>query len=322
MNINTLVIKNFKSIAELEIFNANPFSVFIGANASGKSNIIEALQFAHHSIRDQDYAVKTFGGIPEINNFKNPNALFQFEFRLNDFEMILKKESEFTDDIIKTQNFVSSLGQSDYSFFLNAFTRLSLCSTKPPPVTYQDDKKLSNNANNLEKVLRRVLRREKVRNNINEWLQLLVQEFKSVEVLADDLTGANKIQVEEYYSPIAFSKKLISDGTFNIIAMLTAIYQSDEPQFLCIEEPENGLNPKVVKELVNFFREQCETNNHLIWVTTHSQTFVSCLRKEEVIIVDKRQGETKIKQVHDTNLYDLKLDEAWLSNVFGGGIPW
>lgn len=44
----------------------------------------------------------------------------------------------------------------------------------------------------------------------------------------------------------SFNKNLISDGTFNILAILTAVYQKDEPQFLCIEEPENGLNPKVI----------------------------------------------------------------------------
>ena len=98
--------------------------------------------------------------------------------------------------------------------------------------------------------------------------------------------------------------------------------QSEEPQFLLIEEPENGLNPKIVKELVGFFREKCQEKGHYIWLTSHSPSIVSELTQEELIIVDKINGETKIKQFQNIDLHGMKLDEAWLSNVFDGGLPW
>jgi predicted ATPase len=98
--------------------------------------------------------------------------------------------------------------------------------------------------------------------------------------------------------------------------------QSDEPQFLCIEEPENGLNPKVVRELVHFCRNACEEKGHYIWLNTHSQTLLSELNEEELIIVDKKKGETQIKQFKKGDFYSLRADEALLSNVLGGGIPW
>ena len=82
---------------------------------------------------------------------------------------------------------------------------------------------------------------------------------------------------------------------------MTAVYQSDEPQFLCIEEPENGLHPKVIKQLVNFFRSACEEKGHYIWLNTHSQTLVSQLTPDEIILVDKEDGETKIRQVKGFN---------------------
>ena len=44
-----------------------------------------------------------------------------------------------------------------------------------------------------------------------------------------------------------FTKELISDGTYNILALLNRrLPKRGKPQFLCIEEPENGLHPKVV----------------------------------------------------------------------------
>ncbi len=82
-----------------------------------------------------------------------------------------------------------------------------------------------------------------------------------------------------------FTKDLISDGTYNILCLLTAVFQSDEPQFLCIEEPENGLNPYVIETLVDLFRSACEDKGHYIWLNTHSQTLVRALKEEELILV-------------------------------------
>ncbi|MDP2364928.1 MAG: chromosome segregation protein SMC, partial [Ignavibacteria bacterium] len=59
-----------------------------------------------------------------------------------------------------------------------------------------------------------------------------------------------------------------------------------------------------------------------IWVNTHSQTFVSEITTKEAILVDKINGQTKIKPLRDFEIFSLKVDEAWLSNVFNGGLPW
>ncbi len=75
--------------------------------------------------------------------------------------------------------------------------------------------------------------------------------------------------------------------------------------------------------MVEFFRKQCEEKGHVIWLNTHSQTLVKALKPEELILVDKKNGETTIKQFSkDYKLYSLDMDEAWLSNALGGGLPW
>ena len=148
-------------------------------------------------------------------------------------------------------------------------------------------------------------------------VKLFVPGFKAVEI--DD---RDELHWFEQSSPDYFTKDLISDGTYNILALLTAVYQSEQPQFLCIEEPENGLNPKVVKELVNLCRYACEEFGHFIWLNTHSQTLVSELTPDEIILVDKKEGATQMKQIKGMELHGLPMDEAWLSNALGGGLPW
>ncbi len=45
MTQTPLIIKGFKSIADLSLMNSPPFIVFAGANGAGKSNITDALAF-------------------------------------------------------------------------------------------------------------------------------------------------------------------------------------------------------------------------------------------------------------------------------------
>ncbi len=151
----------------------------------------------------------------------------------------------------------------------------------------------------------------------------LIPGLEKVEVVKSDLSHGASLKIFEKHHANPFGEHLISDGTYNILSLLTAVYQSDEPQFLCIEEPENGLNPYVIRTLVGFFRQMCEEKGHYIWLNTHSATLVRELRNEEIILIDKKEGITRAKQIPpDFNRYDLEMDEAWLTNALGGGLPW
>lgn len=173
-------------------------------------------------------------------------------------------------------------------------------------------------ADNLEKVLKRVLTQQVLKNEIFEWLELFVPEFKGVEI-----DNRDELHWFEQFSEDYFTKELISDGTYNILAMLTAVYQSDDkPQFLCIEEPENGLHPQVAGELIDFFRIMCEERGHHIWLNTHSQSMIARLKPEEMVVVEKKQGRTQTTQYQGRDFHGLRMDEALLMNVLGGGLPW
>ncbi|HVA98121.1 MAG TPA: AAA family ATPase, partial [Bacteroidia bacterium] len=43
MKIREINIKNYKSLVNFKLSSPNAFSVFVGPNAAGKSNIFEAL---------------------------------------------------------------------------------------------------------------------------------------------------------------------------------------------------------------------------------------------------------------------------------------
>ncbi len=338
MKIESINIKNYKSLVDIKINKPNPFTVFVGPNASGKSNIFEAIDFESFAENNKEFnkIFNVFGSFSDLINKnayqKSQNSKIGFHINLNmdgesnTISMQLDAEGRiFPKYDIPNQNLMIKTILKEPSLlqlYFKIVQRLFINNYSIERQKYQDDQKLDIYASNLEKVLKRLLKNRDKKDELIELLQLFIPEFENIEVSTNELSGDDSLLIYEKFTKKPFSKNLISNGTFNILALLTAVYQSDEPQFLCIEEPENGLNPQVIKELVGFFREACEEKGHYIWLTTHSQTLVSELQPKEVIIVDKENGETKIKQFENLNLHGLKMDEAWLSNVLGGGLPW
>jgi predicted ATPase len=327
MKINRLVIENFKSIERIELVEPNPFTVFVGPNGSGKSNIFEALEFFNLSAKTNRGTVESlFGGKDYFTRRQNTSEIVQIEITLGGSSIIrlvqqpnVNNQQEYT--IVGTR-----WGEEDpaeVQQLLANFSRLFVGQEAKQKLNYTDDYQLSLAAKNLEKVLKRVLTQPVLKNEIFEWLNLFVPEFKNVEVVANPFSGEETLLWYEHYAEKPFTKDLISDGTYNILAMLTAVYQSDDkPQFLCIEEPENGLHPQVAGELIDFFRIMCEERGHHIWLNTHSQSMIARLKPEEMIVVEKKQGQTQTTQYQGRDFHGLRMDEALLMNVLGGGLPW
>ncbi len=320
MKINRLVIENFKSIERIELIEPNPFTVFVGPNGSGKSTIFEGLEFMNLIDRLEN-PISLFGGQGTIRRRQNSSA----DFRASVLTAAL--DLEFTGENRTRSEPVP--GASDDAFrqeshqFSRNFSRLFVGNDSLVKLRINDDQRLSLSANNLEKVLKRVLTESVLRNEIFEWLELFVPEFKGVEVVQSPFSGEDTLLWYERYAEKPFTKDLISDGTYNILALLIAIYQSDDkPQFLCIEEPENGLHPQVAGELVDFFRIMCEQRGHYIWLNTHSQSMMSRLKADEMVVVEKRKGITTINQYQNRDVRGLRMDEALLTNFLGAGLPW
>lgn len=54
---------------------------------------------------------------------------------------------------------------------------------------------------------------------------------------------------------VPFSSRVISDGTLRVLALLTLLHDPRHRGLICFEEPENGVHPGRVKELVQRLRE-------------------------------------------------------------------
>jgi predicted ATPase len=345
VKITNLHIENFKSLLDVEIRDPNPFTIFVGPNGSGKSNCFESIQLAslpqrfNSSKESYKEWIKVFGGYESIKpKIENSQQLFiRFEDDSDNIYLFfdgLDNIDSFGNPSTLSIN-AKDLNQNDTGRphilniqetqwpLLKNCSRISLGKSRVNRVPESPSDMLESDGANLENILKKILEDPTSREEITEWLQIFVPEFDRLEIQTSALSGISELAIYEKKLEQPISKNLISDGTHNILCMLALIFQSKEPQFLLIEEPENGLHPYVIKELVNFFRQQCAEKGHYIWINSHSQTLVDELQPHEIILVDKRDGATQMKQLpKDKNLHGLKMDFAWLSNALGGGVPW
>ncbi len=62
-----------------------------------------------------------------------------------------------------------------------------------------------------------------------------------------------------------------SDGTLLILAYLSILYLPQPPSLLLVEEPENGIHPKLLHEVLEILRSLVREQSHTqVVLTTHS----------------------------------------------------
>jgi predicted ATPase len=328
--IENVKIRNYKSLVEINISKPSRLLVFAGANATGKSSIFEAIDLLiHAAMTHGSIALDIFGGPDKLVNYtlqKNQDDILQIMLELSFKDSKKEEVIEFglTYDI-RTGDFQKEFSGSSLmdNRIIDSFSRIFIDNYKKAQSKIKVYNKLWLDAGNLNTIIKNVLKDQTKNEEIVDWIRLLVPG--TLNVLIDkDLSGKEELLVfEEAYPDRPFVGDLISEGTYKIIALLTLIYQSDQPQFICIEEPEIGLNPAIIKELVSFFREVTNKYNHHIWISTHSTSLVTELVEEELAIVNKKGGITKIYQCQNGDFEGMPPDEAWMSNMLkGGGLPW
>ena len=120
-----------------------------------------------------------------------------------------------------------------------------------------------------------------------------------------------------------FYAQSMSDGTLKLFAYLLLLEAPEARPFIGIEEPENGLYPKLVEHLATELKTHAEERETNVLVTTHSPYFVDALTPEQVFIIQRNdQGRSEIQRAADLPAIKelvaegLPLGSLWYSNHF------
>ena len=125
-------------------------------------------------------------------------------------------------------------------------------------------------------------------------LARVIRGFSGIAVRHNEASGQWELSLASRYETFV-SARVASEGTLRVIAILAALYEQD-PGVLCIEEPENGVDPRRLTALLEVLRDLVTdpaTDDHRpedgvvqIFVSSHSPLLSQYVRPSELVVVD------------------------------------
>jgi predicted ATPase len=104
-----------------------------------------------------------------------------------------------------------------------------------------------------------------------------------------------------------------SDGTLRVAGILTALLQEPPLGLVGFEEPELTVHPGAIGVLFDHFREAATRGQVLL--TTHSSELLDLLDIDEVRVVERRDGATRVSRVHEAQRALVKQRLATTSEL-------
>jgi predicted ATPase len=129
-----------------------------------------------------------------------------------------------------------------------------------------------------------------------------------------------------------FLSRFVSDGTLKMFAYLVLLMDPEPPALLCIEEPENGLHPKLLHVLAEEFRAHAmgefSSKRTQVLVSSHAPYFVDAVRPQELWIMERAkdgfarvQRADRIEGVPQFIQEGAVLGRLWMEGLLRGGNP-
>lgn len=348
--IDRIVIKNFKSIEELD-FQLGRLNVLIGANGSGKSNVLEAIgmvaakngntieldnmvqrgvRIAMPELMVNSFYGKVASRIIRVR-FENKDGFASYSIKRKDEDSIYTPwQVDHTAIYRKGSSFEEF--ESLYSRFLiyspsiDALRGLSSNSKLYPiglhgegldVLMYQMSK------DEIAKV-------ERIANRYITWLDDLVYDNEGEMKYRGYKLGRSNSNLyfnDRYMQKKNkfFSAENANEGALILLFYLVLMVSKATPKFFAIDIIDSGLNPRLCRALMKEMSALAEENGKQVIITTHNPAVLDGLRlgdpNTKLFAVDRsdsgstRMNEIKVKPQTEKR---MKLSEMWMNGMIGG----
>lgn len=353
--IERLIIKNYKSIRELDLL-LRPLNVLIGANGAGKSNFVSFFQLAHavftgelkaYSLRKGADNLLHHGMQPDaylegLIDFDNTNAYVFDLVSAPDESLKVLTEGDYwngygntTKDYSKWHWNAMPLGylkeqtaRAKYvrhylsSFRVYHFHDTSEDSVMKKSCNLNDNHFLRPDGSNLAAFLY-FLQENHPKNflRISKTVQSIAPFFNGFDL--KPLRNRPEfilLEWKERGSDKYFNAHNLSDGTLRFIALATLLLQPDPPKTIIIDEPELGLHPFAIHKLGALLQKA--TAQSQVILATQSVELVNQFNAEDILVVDREDGQSVFKRLDSEKLVNwldtFLLGDIWQKNVIGG----
>lgn len=191
---------------------------------------------------------------------------------------------------------------------------------------------LAHNGANLAGVLDRLRdedpeRFEMLNHELNRW----IPEFDKI-LFETPSSGNRSLALRTRDGRYTISAADLSQGTLIALALLTIAYLPEPPSIVCLEEPDHGLHPRLLRDVRDALYRLAHPDGAneqrspvQVIATTHNPYFLDLFREhpEEIVIAEKSGLEARFSRLSDRAdleeiLGDAPLSEVWYSGVLGG----
>lgn len=300
--IERLRIQNFKVFRDVE-FPLQPLTVIVGPNASGKSSILQALEWMAWLVFPegrQEPPAKTFWRAAEVPFVLSPQV--KAEGKVYSWRMSGAGEPLRLVDSQPAVEATPSLVSDSFRGRRLAFETLKLAA----PSYFHPEQlpaRLSDSGSGLASVIANLqLEEPKKFKQLVEQLRAVVPiveevrtRFATATLLEPDedrVDGALKLRkysgveiLVDFIGTKGISASQVSEGTLLTLGLMLVLNGLNPPNLLLIDDVERGLHPRALGDLILQLRRlQAERPELQIVASSHSPLLLDYLKPEEVLL--------------------------------------
>ncbi|CCH51371.1 SMC domain protein [Fibrisoma limi BUZ 3] len=355
-------IQNFKSLKDVTL-DLQKVNLLIGPNNSGKTNFLKALEFFDFSVL-QDY-VAAERQASNVRFMRSASSMcLELTFQREDEELVFLRRFNFenTVDVKSSQrNLKKGLevtkndeGYPDVLFLRRQLNSLRIYRPDPNKLTQPGPvgagiETVNADASNLVGFLDQMLGkyRRTVFSRIEDDLHTCISEFDEIKLEdAKPTDELRKLVGDKSFKRFGLSNSSqgatywadeLSEGTLYFLALLCIIHQPNPPKLLLLEEPEKGIHPRRIREVMDFIFQLAEQKDIQVILTTHNENVLNEFTSmpEAVFVFEKdEEGVTRVKNLlkdiiepshqlsRETGTKEIdfasNLGENWMYGLLGG----
>ena len=166
---------------------------------------------------------------------------------------------------------------------------------------------------NLPLVLEQILNDSEKQRKYMNLVSILLPYIEKIDVFT--LEDNRRIfRLSEKYNKSPVLSPFVSDGTMNILALISALY-FESGNIVLIEEPERNIHPALLIQLVGMMKEVSQ--NKQVIITTHSPEILNYCGLEDIHLISRKDGGfSKVSKPVDNGEVKVFIDELGIGQVF------
>ncbi len=201
---------------------------------------------------------------------------------------------------------------------------------QPNAISEIKNAKVASNGENLPATLYRLhiqRKEDDVYQQLTNQLKTLVNDVDELSVDLDEKRDLLTLQIK-FKDGLTLPAQSLSDGTLRFLGLAIIKEDTESNRLICLEEPENGINPKKITQMVELLKEMATDTNYAVdeynplrqvIINSHSPLVVGVVPEESLYLATEREmfNEVLGKKVKYTGFSALaktwKVDQAKLA---------